>query len=356
VRRRPELLIGIICLVAAQLIASGPLRRMRQEQAPVHEAYEALTPGEFAGTLLLGGFRGLACDLLWIRADEGKDHGRYYESLALYRAISSMQPRFEQVWSYMAWDMAYNIGHEVDDEDAKWTWMMAGLETGTRGCLRNPQSIALLRHLAWMLNHRGDLFHAEIERTAWAPLLQPVVDEVNRQLPPEQRLAPVPTGTGLTNFRLASIVYRACVRLAEARHIPQAHSTPCMVPLAIESDGNQQRNRGRHLDAVRVWLEALEAWQELRDHYAAPVVGDSKDAKEAEMQRDIALDSYARNEGHLRRKAAQLALALAPSPERGAAVADAIMQRRLAEARAALAEPGWSTSARFGRIRWLDEQ
>jgi hypothetical protein len=353
--RRPELLIGVACLVAAQLIASGPLKRMREQQEPAHEAYEALTPGEFAGTLLLGGFRGLACDLLWIRADEGKDHGRYYESLALYRAISKMQPRFEQVWTYMAWDMAYNIGHEVEDEDSKWTWMMAGLDAGVRGCLRNPQSERLLRHLAWMLNHRGDLFHDEVERTVWAPLLQPVIDQVNQQLPAARRLPPVPTGAGLSNFRLAAIVYRACVRLAEERHIAQAHSTPCMVPLAIESDGNLQRNRGRHLAALGVWLEALDAWQELHDRYAAPVEGDGREAKEAESQREIALDSYDRNEGHLRRKAAQLARALAATPAVGESTAEAIMQRRFADARAALAQPGWSESARFGRLRWLDE-
>src|SRR4051812_40995971 len=243
VKSRVHLAIGVACLVAAQLLASGPLKAKRQEQEPVRGAYEALTPGEFAGTLLLGGFRGLACDLLWIRADESKEHGRYYESLALYRTITRIQPRFEQVWTYLAWDMAYNIGHEVEDEDSKWTWMMAGLDAATRGCLRNPQSERLLRHLAWMLNHRGDLFHGEIERTAWAPLLQPVIDQVNRQLPPGKRLAPVPTGTGISNFRLAAITYRACVALADERHIEQAHTTPCMVPLAIESDGNLQRNR-----------------------------------------------------------------------------------------------------------------
>jgi hypothetical protein len=353
VKSRAHLAIGVACLVVAQLLASGPLKRLRQDQAPVHEAYEALTPGEFAGTLLLGGFRGLACDLLWVRADEGKDHGRYYESLALYRAISRIQPRFEQVWTYMAWDMAYNIGHEVEDEDAKWTWMLQGLEANARGCARNPQSERLLRHFAWMFNHRGDLFHDEIERARWAPLIQPLVDAVNRQVPAERRLPPVPEGAGLSNFRLASILYRACVTLSDARELHMAHSTPCMVPLTIESDGNLLRNRGRHLEALRVWLEALDAWRGLHDRYSAM---SGRLGQEDQSQHDIALDSYARNEGRLRRKAEQLARMLAPDTQRGDMVAAAILERRFGDARAALAEPGWAETATFGRIRWLDEK
>src|SRR5689334_1300347 len=111
---RWRLLLGIGLLVAAQALASGPLAAKRRAFAPVQEkSYEAYTPGEFAGTLLLGGFRGLACDLLWISADTAKEKGEFYKSLALFDAISRIQPRFEQVWTFMAWDMAYNIGHEV---------------------------------------------------------------------------------------------------------------------------------------------------------------------------------------------------------------------------------------------------
>jgi hypothetical protein len=357
VKARAHLMIGVACLVAAQLLASGPLKGDRQRLAPVPDgAYEALEPGEFAGTLLLGGFRGVACDLLWIRADNAKDNGRFYESLALFRAISRIQPRFEQVWTYMAWDMAYNIGHEVEDEDAKWTWMLAGLEANARGCARNPQSERLLRHLAWMFNHRGDLFHDEVERATWAPLLQPLLDAVNAQLPPARRLPAIPSGSGLTNFRLAAILYRACAELADARGIAQSAFVPRMVPLGIESDGNLKRNRGQHLAALRIWLEALENWQEVKERYDRPRVGEGRESADEAERRRFGLESYERNEGELRRKAAGMARVLAPTPERGEAVASAIMERRFAQARQLLAEPGWPESARFGRIRWLDEQ
>lgn len=355
-RSRTCVIAGIACLVAAQLLASLPLSRARQDLVPNHEIYEALTPGEFAGTLMLGGFRGLACDLLWIRADNAKEQGHYYESLALFQAISRIQPRFEQIWTFMSWDMAYNIGHEVEDEDTKWTWMLAGLQTNVRGCMRNPGSERVLRHLAWMFNHRGDLFSQRIQATAWAPLLAPVIDSVNRELPEVKRVPPFPTGpgadgAGLSNFRISAIIYRAAVALAEARGADQSQFVRRMVPLAIESDGNLSRNGGHHLAALRIWLEALDAWQEVRAYYDTLKGGD-----EDTTRREFGIDSYERNEGHLRRKVAELGRQLAPDAAAGDRFAEAVLARRFTESRGLLELPGWLASARHGHIRWLDER
>ncbi len=355
-RSRTCVIAGVACLVAAQLLASFPLARARQSLVPNHEIYEALTPGEFAGTLMLGGFRGLACDLLWIRADNAKELGHYYESLALFQAISRIQPRFEQIWTYMSWDMAYNIGHEVEDEDTKWTWMLAGIQTNVRGCLRNPTSERVLRHLAWMFNHRGDLFKSRIEATAWEPLLGPVIDNVNRELPEAKRVPPFPRGPGakgegLGNFRISAVIYRAAVALAEARGIDQSQFVRRMVPLAIESDGNLARNGGHHLAALRIWIEALKEWQRVRAYYDA-VTGDDED----KTRREFGIDSYERNEGHLRRKTAELARQLAPDPAEGERFASAVLERRFTEALGMLEHQGWLASARHGHIHWLDER
>ena len=54
-------------LIGAQVLASTVLAPMRGALTPHKDIYAALKPGEFAGTMLLGGFRGLACDLLWTR-------------------------------------------------------------------------------------------------------------------------------------------------------------------------------------------------------------------------------------------------------------------------------------------------
>lgn len=343
--------IGIGCLVAAQVVASVPLAEARRTLAPAPEAgITAVTPGEFAGTLMLGGFRGLACDLLWIRAESAKDHRRFYESQALFRTISRIQPRFAQVWIYLSWDMAYNIGHEVEDPDAKWTWLVAGIEANAEGCRRNPHSEQLLRHLAWIFNHRGEQFQERIAATDWAPLLRPLIAQVQAQLPAGTTLPAYPEGGGQSSFRVAAHLYRACVELAAVRSRVASSIIPRMVPLAIEKDGDVARNRGEHLAALRIWIEGLEAWAALRARLEQPHTD-----IEAEARRRNAIDSWERNEGDLRRKAAMAARLLAPDAATGERVADDLMARRIDAAREGLALSGWKNSASFGTIRWMDE-
>ncbi len=348
---RTCLVAGIVCLVAAQLTASFLCAPQRSAITPNREVYESLTPGEFAGTLMLGGFRGLACDLLWLRAESAKQEGRFYESVALFEAISRIQPRFEQPWQYMAWDLAYNLSHEVEDRDAKWSWVTAGIETNVRGVQRNPQSKLLLRHLAWMFHHKGDLFHDKIQATAWADLLNPLLAEVNARVKPAFQVPLLPPGKDLTNFTISARLYQACIAQADgALAGPQplgAQFVRRLVPLALEAEGNIRRNHGQHLVALRSYLASLKAWQEVATWANGPSQGGN--------QQQVARDSYERNEGRLRRKAAEYCSDLAPDQDVATRAAAAIEARRWDEVERELAKSGWKPVAANSRIRWLDE-
>lgn len=347
---RTALIAGVACLLIAQLHASFLIKPLRAATVSAGETFTALKPGEFAGTLLLGGFRGLACDLLWMRAAAAKDNRRFFESVALFQAISRIQPRFEQIWEYMAWDMAYNIAVEVDDPAGKFSWYLAGLDANVRGCRRNLGSERLLRHLAWMYHHKGDTFHDRVLAAEWAPLLNPLIDELNLRLRGGEPIARLAAGPGLTNFQLSEILYRAAVRLAanEGKHVPAYVRR--MVPLGIEKDGNLRRNRGGHREALVRYLGALDAWAEVRAWMAAPD-SDEQDT----YDKSLSGDSVERNEGRLRRKAANLARELAPDAASGEAMSAALLAGRYGEARSALSAPGWKDVARRAGIRWLDE-
>lgn len=342
-------LIGVALLAVAQFLAMG-LSRMRPGVA-AGEAFQAVEPGEFAGTLLLGGFRGLAADLLWLRAVRAKEQGRFYESVALFETISRIQPRFEQVWEYMAWDMAYNIAAEIDDHEGKWSWYLAGLRASVRGVERNPGAERLLRHLAWMFHHKGDNFHDDVIGSAWATLLNPVIAQVNRRIAPDAQLPMLPSGPGLTNFQISQRLYRACVLLAEAEHASLPAYVRRMIPLAIERDGNIFRNKGQHLLALRRYLDSLEAWQEVAAWNGEPPL----DEDDLENKRNSA-ESFETNEGRLRGKAAFLCEQMALDKDVGAAASAALMNRRFAEARAAIEQDRlWRQSLAHGHIAWLDE-
>ena len=346
---RSALIAGAACLLAAQVLASLAIKPLRATTVAAGETFTALKPGEFAGTLLLGGFRGLACDLLWMRASTAKDNRRFFESVALFQAISRIQPRFEQIWEYMSWDMAYNIAVEVDDPAGKFSWYLAGLDANVRGCRRNLGSDRLLRHLAWMYHHKGDTFHERVLAADWAPLLNPLIDELNPRLGgvPLERF---PAGPGLSNFALSERIYRIALRVAthEGKHVPAFVRR--MVPLAVEKDGNLRRNRGLHREALMRYLDALDAWTEVSAWIAAPDT-DEQDT----YDKSLSGDSSERNEGRLRRKAASLARELAPDPASGDAAALALLTGRFADARAAISAPGWKDVASRASIRWLDE-
>ena len=66
-------------------------------------------PPQVAIGIAMGAFRGLFVNFLWVRANTLKEEGKYHEAMDLARAITTLQPRFPDVWVFHAWNMAYNI-------------------------------------------------------------------------------------------------------------------------------------------------------------------------------------------------------------------------------------------------------
>ena len=347
---RLAFILGVACLIVAQCLASFVLTPLRGGLVANRDVFGALKPGEFAGTLMLGGFRGLACDLLWLRAQRAKDEGRFYESVALAGSITHIQPRFEQIWEYLAWDMAYNLAAEVDDSSAKWAWFIAGVETNAEGCQRNPQGERLVRHLAWMFHHKGDDFHERIAGASWARLVNPVLEQLNERLSVERRLTLLPAEPGIGNYGISALLYTAAERAAEVNGLNLAPFVRRMVPLAIERDGNQMRNRGAHLLALRRYLEALVLWQQALAWSALPPVDESM-LDDQRINREI----FEHNDGRLRRKVALLAERLAPDAAATARLLAAVESKRWDAAGQELGTTGWKPAVARARVRWLDE-
>lgn len=68
-----------------------------------------LMPGQMAGSLVLGGFRGIAADLLWLNIEDYWHKGQHYKMLPLLDAVSWLQPQYVTVWAIGGWHMTYNI-------------------------------------------------------------------------------------------------------------------------------------------------------------------------------------------------------------------------------------------------------
>jgi tetratricopeptide (TPR) repeat protein len=202
-----------------------------------------------------------------------------------------------------------------------------------------------------MFHHKGDEFRTRIESTAWADLINPVLSQVNAQLPSDRRVDLLRSGPGLGNYEISERLYQAAIRAAEVNHLRVLPYVRRMVPIAIERDGNRLRNRGEHLHALERYLDALKAWKELLEWNRKAAFG-----QDTRQDRETATDIAQHNEGHLLRKTELLAMQLAEDPARAKQVVADIEARRFDVVSESLTGPGWRTSVAQAKLRWLDEQ
>lgn len=140
-KRMPFILL-LAVLIAGAVGGQVFLRSVRPGSAPVW------AEGAFAA---LGGFRSIAAEVVWFRADRLQEEGRYVELAQLADVLTFLEPHTPEVWSYAAWNLSYNISVMMATHEDRWRWVMAGLRLlRDRGLVLNPASSELYRELAWL--------------------------------------------------------------------------------------------------------------------------------------------------------------------------------------------------------------
>lgn len=123
-------------------------------------------------TVALGGFRGIAIDILWARICMLQDEGEYIEIAQLSELITKLNPRLPIVWDYHSHNMAYNIASMASTPQDRWRWIGAGISMLRDEALAyNPGSGDLRERLCRIYTHKmidytdpGRQFY----RIAWA--------------------------------------------------------------------------------------------------------------------------------------------------------------------------------------------
>lgn len=114
-------------------------------------ALPAPSPQADLAIALLGGFRSIAAEIVWLRADRLQDSGRYAEMAQLAAWLTFLEPHTPEVWSYAAWNLSYNISVMMQTPSDRWRWVEAGLKLLRDDGLRfNPGDPALHREIAWL--------------------------------------------------------------------------------------------------------------------------------------------------------------------------------------------------------------
>ncbi|MCA9287615.1 MAG: hypothetical protein KDA05_03465 [Phycisphaerales bacterium] len=155
---RTQIIAAIIMAVA--LVFSGTMATdVAASTGRNHLTYmdtaEEGDPPQVALGIAMGAFRGLFVNMLWMRANDLKEEGKFYEAMELARAITRLQPRFNQVWVFHAWNMAYNISVTTQTTQERWQWVNNGINLLRRDGLRaNPNDMLIHKELAWIFLHK----------------------------------------------------------------------------------------------------------------------------------------------------------------------------------------------------------
>jgi hypothetical protein len=131
---------------------SGMLGRYKLTYA---DRAEEGQPREVALGIAMGAFRGIFVNFLWMRANDMKEAGKFYEAVQLARTITKLQPRFPRVWVFHAWNLAYNISVQTQTPEERWQWVNRGVELlRDEGIPANPNDMLLHKELGWIFLHK----------------------------------------------------------------------------------------------------------------------------------------------------------------------------------------------------------
>lgn len=100
-------------------------------------------------------FRSLAIDYLWIRAENLKQQGQYFDAQYLARAICALQPNLASIWDFQGWNMVYNISVCMPTGSERWEWVRSGIEMlRDSGLKYNPRSLKIHWSIAYFFQHK----------------------------------------------------------------------------------------------------------------------------------------------------------------------------------------------------------
>lgn len=134
------ILAVIAGLLAAAVIARGQLLDRRREAKLEPADVSRLTPVGAASVVLLGGFRGVAADILWLQATGYHDRRLYVEERGIIELITQIQPHSVSVWAFWALAISYDISVQEHDPRNQWRWVRDGVEFIEKGIAVNPES------------------------------------------------------------------------------------------------------------------------------------------------------------------------------------------------------------------------
>jgi len=122
---------------------------------------------------LLGGFRGVVCDFVWIAAHGSWEKQEWFKMKQYFVIVTTLQPMSVMYWDISAWHMAWNISYAVSQdpkeprpakrEQARRQWVEEGRKFLEEGIRNIPERYELYFKLGWLIQQKQDYIDADPE-------------------------------------------------------------------------------------------------------------------------------------------------------------------------------------------------
>jgi hypothetical protein len=157
---RVRLSLWCAAIAAGTLASRHGLREFRLSRQDGNAAVsQVFSTREQIAASILGGFRTVLINLLWVRISWHIENQRFLELPLYFQALEQLQGSSPALFRLQANQMVFDIAREFEGEEEKrWQWIRRGLEVLENGNRRFPGNYGLLRESGSIYYNR---FHPE---------------------------------------------------------------------------------------------------------------------------------------------------------------------------------------------------
>lgn len=150
------LMVGLLMLIVPLQEAIHKTRPSLFDPERRDKRVSAISVGPTPAVIAaLGGFRTVAADLLWLKAENVWHGGSWWAMLPLLDAVTQLDPHFLLAWKVYGWHAAYNLHAESETVLDKRFWLRRGIENLERAVEANPDTWDMYFELGWTLFDRA---------------------------------------------------------------------------------------------------------------------------------------------------------------------------------------------------------
>ncbi len=232
----------------------GQLAQMRTEHGLAQANLGEIDPASETMKLATLGFRGIAVNVLWSRANYYKKTEDWTNLSATLEQMTKLQPNFISVWQFQAWNLSYNVSVEFDDYHDRYAWVIRGINFLKEGEKYNEDEPRILWDIGWFIAQK--IGRAD-EHKQFRRLFQEDDDFHPPERPRELRDNWL---VGKEWFLKAQEVVDTKGKSIQGKSPLIFHSDPAMAQMnyaeALEEDGTHGERAGAE------WRQAEEEWHD----------------------------------------------------------------------------------------------